>query len=325
MGLYLESIVSEQQSQALVLPGSGRPIRFRLARSLKAATVGEVMALDERGDVVDPKRSRLQGARLWLGATAIGGLGWASVATLGGAAFLGPAFLVGCLGLMAWESRRLGELKRAIALAAAGRRDEAAAAFAALEGRRAAPPLRATIDYWLGSLAWQKGDLVEAERRLEAALAVTASSRRLDVLRWIIEFSRAQLFAVKGEIEKAKRVRAELEAAPDGEYFRLARMLTDLTIAFHRDSPDGLPDDLHEWAREALEMNRFGHGLVLLSWAYAARGDQDMAAHLLREAPDRLEASFLPESDPALNTWMEGKRVAWNLDADEYDRLDPSG
>ena len=51
-------------------------------------------------------------------------------------------------------------------------------------------------------------------------------------------------------------------------------------------------------------------------------GDQDMAAHLLREAPDRLEASFLPESDPALNTWMEGKRVAWNLDADEYAHLD---
>jgi tetratricopeptide (TPR) repeat protein len=303
--------MSEQQSQALVLE---RPIRFRLARSLKDATVGEVMALDERGDVVDPRRSRLQSVRLWVGASAIGVVGWASVATLGGAALLGPAFFAACLGLMAWESRRLGDLKRAIALAAAGRRDEAAAAFAELEGRRAAPPLRGTIDYWLGTLAWQKGDLVEAERRLEAALAVAASSRRLDVLRWIIEFSRAQLFAVKGELDKAVRVRTELAAAPDGDYFRLARMLTDLTIAFHRGSADGLPDDLHDWAREALEMNRFGHGLVLLSWAYAARGDEDMAAHLLREAPDRLEASFLPECDPKLHAWMEEKRAAWKLD-----------
>jgi hypothetical protein len=109
-------------------------------------------------------------------------------------------------------------------------------------------------------------------------------------------------------------VRAELSAAPDGDYFRLARMLTDLTIAFHRGAADGLPDDLHDWAREALEMNRFGHGLVLLSWAYGARGDQDMAAHLLREAPDRLEASFLPECDPRLHAWMEEKRVAWKLD-----------
>jgi tetratricopeptide (TPR) repeat protein len=308
--------MTEQRSEALVLFGSAAPVRFRLARSLKAAEVGEVMALDERGNVVDPRRSQLHGARLWLGAGAIGGLGWASVATLGGAAFLGPVFFAACLGIMAWESRRLSELKRAIALAAAGRRDEAVTAFSLLETRRTSPALRATIDYWIGSLSWQRGELDEATRRFDAALVICQQSRRLEVLQWIVEFSRAQLLAVRGEVDKAARLRAELDQAPDGDYFRLARMLTDLSIAFHRKSPDQLPEDLFDWAREALEMTRFGHGLVLLAWAFSARGDQDMAAHLLREAPDRLEASFLAECDPELDRWMEERRSEWKLDED---------
>ena len=290
------------------------PVRFRLARSLKSAAVGEVMALDERGDVVNPSRSRLEGARLWLAAAAVGGFAWASVAVLGGAGLLGPAFLAASLGLISWESRRLRELKHAIALAASGRRDEAQAAFEALEARRPAAGLAATIDYWLGSLAWQRSDMAEAERRYDAALAVCRRAGRLEVLRWIIEFSRAQLLAVTGRIEQAVRLRAELDQAPAGEYFVVARNLTDLTIAFHRGSPDELPEDLYDWAREALEMNRFGHGLVLLAWAFDARGDSDMAQHLLREAPDRLEACFLAECDPALHRWMEDKRGEWDLD-----------
>ena len=88
--------MSDSPTRALALPVPTSPVRFRLARSLKAASVGEVMALDERGDVVDPRRSRLANARLWFGAATMGALGWGSVAALGGAAFLGPVFLVGC-------------------------------------------------------------------------------------------------------------------------------------------------------------------------------------------------------------------------------------
>ncbi len=308
--------MSEQQTSALALRAPAPPVRFRLARSLKAASVGEVMALDERGDVVDPRRSRLASARLWLGAATMGALGWGSVAALGGAAFLGPAFMAACFGLVAWESRRLRELKRAIALAASGRRDEAAAAFAVLETRRPGPALKATIDYWIGSLAWQRGQFGEAEKRFEAALSLCNRTRRLEVLCWIVEFSLVQLLAASGQTERAVRIRAELDRAPDGDYFRLARMLTDLTIAFHRGSADGLPDDLYDWAHEALEMNRFGNGLVLLAWAFTQRGDDEMARHLLRVAPDRLEACFLSETDPALARWMDEKRSAWALDGD---------
>lgn len=309
--------MSDSPTRALALPVPTSPVRFRLARSLKAASVGEVMALDERGDVVDPRRSRLANARLWFGAATMGALGWGSVAALGGAAFLGPVFLVGCMGLVAWESRRLRELKRAIALAASGRRDEATAAFAALETRRPGPALKATIDYWIGSLAWQRGQFAEAEKRFEAALGTCYRTRRLEVLCWIVEFSLVQLLAATGQIERALRIRAELDRAPDGDYFRLARMLTDLTIAFHRGSAEALPDDLYEWAHEALEMNRFGNGLVLLAWAFTERGDAEMARHLLRVAPDRLEACFLGETDPTLARWMEEKRAAWAIDGEQ--------
>lgn len=306
------------QALAVVDPGSPEP-PFRLARSLEAATVGEVMALDERGDVVGPGRSRAAAARLWLGAAAIGGLGWASVATLGGAALLGPAFLAGCLGLLAWESRRLQELKRAIALAAAGRREDAKAAFDMLERRKARPAQRATLHYWQGCVAWQLGDLDGAAARFDEALALARAFHRLDVLVWIIQFSRAQLMAVRGQLDSARTIRDELQEAPDGAYFRLARRLTDLTIAFHQDDASQLSGDLYEWATGALEMTRFGQSLVLLAWVFDKQGDRDMAVHLLREAPERLEACYLEECDPVLFAWMQKARADWNVEAESDD------
>ena len=69
---------------------------------------------------------------------------------------------------------------------------------------------------------------------------------------------------------------------------------------------DRLPDDseLYEWAKAALRTSRFGVSVVLLAWAFRKRGDEDMAGHMLREAPARLETEFLAECAPKLAAWL---------------------
>jgi hypothetical protein len=59
--------------------------------------------------------------------------------------------------------------------------------------------------------------------------------------------------------------------------------------------------------------------LVTLAWAFHRRGDDDMARHLLGEAPSRTPRSTLPATAPRLHAWAEERRVAWAL-TDESDR-----
>jgi hypothetical protein len=109
-----------------------------------------------------------------------------------------------------------------------------------------------------------------------------------------------------GKVEVAKTARVELEQAPRGDYFSMELALTDLMIAFHAGDVIGLPDDqeLYEWAKAALRTSRFGVSVVLLAWAFRQRGDEDMAGHMLREAPTRLETEFLKECAPRLEAWL---------------------
>jgi hypothetical protein len=53
---------------------------------------------------------------------------------------------------------------------------------------------------------------------------------------------------------------------------------------------------------------------VLLAWAFAERGDRDMATMMLSEAPERLRGSFPAETDGALYRWAKAKAVEWELD-----------
>src|SRR5262249_20417506 len=111
------------------------------------------------------------------------------------------------------------------------------------------------------------------------------------------------------------RLRATLDDAPGGEVFRSYRRSADLAIAFARGSADGLPEDLHDWVHAWLRMNTSGVPLATLAWAFDARGDRDMAEHLLREALERMRrAAALPTVRPALAEWIDRKRTAWKLD-----------
>jgi hypothetical protein len=122
----------------------------------------------------------------------------------------------------------------------------------------------------------------------------------------VCSFDRAQLLAAMGRVDVARTARIELEQAPRGDYFTMELALTDLMIAFHSGSVVDLPDDqeLYDWAKSALRTSRFGVSVVLLAWAFKQRGDDDMAGHLLREAPARLETEFLAECAPKVQAWL---------------------
>ncbi len=307
-----------EETQTALIPADGAP--FRLASSLESASIGEVMAIDEKGQVVGPRNARFAMLKYWALMAALGGLGGSVVVMAGAPVLLGGMVFASALGLFAWELRRSPAIKRAVAMAAAGQRDDAWEAFSSLDKKHHPAPTRATIDYWMGNLAWQRGDLAAALERYERASRISRQSRHMKVTTWIVDFARAQLHAVRGEIDKAKLVRSQLSDAPDGDYLRVARMLTELAIAFHEGSATALPgdDELYDWAKQVLAMSRFGQGAVLLAWAFSERGDKEMGKMMLSEAPERLRGSFPRETDRALFDWALTKVAEWELDKGDW-------
>jgi hypothetical protein len=281
---------------------------WRVSTSLDTAKPGEVLLLDDQGQVLPPRAMKRAAAVGW---GVVGGL--VTVGSIAMAAIAGPivgaATGVATLATLVWHARAGREFRRALAMASAGRRDDALAAVAALEKRHLGEQFPPFIDYLSGKLEWQRGNFEAALRRYERARAILAQRRRHRGMYWVCSFDRAQLLAAMGKVDFAKTARVELEQAPRGDYFAMELALTDLMIAFHADDVAGLPDDqeLYEWAKAALRTSRFGVSVVLLAWAFRARADEDMARHMLREAPTRLETEFLGECAPKLEAWLKAQ------------------
>lgn len=304
-------------SDAVSLPAvpSSMDPEWRLARSLEEARVGEVMMLDQNGNVLSPGRIRWIWARSWLTAGAMGAaLGVSSALLLGSAAF-GGATLGIYLGAFLWQLRHRAALRKVLALCAAGRRDEARVALTDLESQRLPAHYRPILDMLSGNLAFLQGKFEEALQRYERVIQRyrPMGHGATHPIYWICAFNRVQLLASAGDLERARAFRAELEDAPRGSYFEMDRMLTDLLLAFHAGDVGTLDADLYEWAKAALKTNRFGLNVVLLAWAFHRRGDDDMARMLLREAPARLTGHYLMDSAPRVHAWMEAKRAEWNI------------
>ncbi len=279
---------------------------WRVSSSLDTAKPGEVLLLDDQGRVLGPKAMRRASVVGWGVVGSVVGIGAGAVGVL-----VSPiaGVLVGAvtMGFLVWQLRHGREFQRALALASAGRRDEAYAIVTTLEGRQLGNQFPPFIDYLAGKLEWQRGNFDAALGRYERALGALARMRgRGRGMYWICTFDRVQLLAAMDRLADARAARAELEEAPRGDYFAMELALTDLMIAFHAGDVALLPPDeeLFEWAKAALRTSRFGASVVLLAWAFGARGEADMAEHLLREAPARLETEFLPQTAPKLDAWL---------------------
>lgn len=278
---------------------------WRVSSSLDTAKPGEVLLLDDQGQVLPPRAMKRAAVVGW---SVVGGLvvaGATAMAAIAGP-IVGLATGLATMATLAWHARAGREFRRALALASAGRRDDAIVAVAALEKRHLGEQFPPFIDYLAGKLEWQRGHFDAALRRYERARGILAQRRRHRGMYWVCSFDRAQLLAAMGKVDFAKTARVELEQAPRGDYFAMELALTDLMIAFHADDSDALPDDaeLYDWAKAALRTSRFGVSVVLLAWAFGKRGETEMAGHLLREAPGRLETEFLAECAPKLAAWL---------------------
>lgn len=294
-------------------------LTWRVSTSLANARPGEVLLLDEDGQVLSAGAVRRQQLAGWIGAGGVAGLSMAAITTL-----MGP--LVGLITgaifglLMIRQTRAWRRARHALVLASAGRRDQALAEVAKLEKGTVSEPMRPFLHYLKGKLEWQRGNLTESLNLYDRALGAVAQRKRR-AMYWVCAFDRVQLLAVMGKVDAARAARAELDNAPQGDYFQLELALTELVIAFAGQQLERLPadDDLYEWSKTALGCSRFGTNLVLLAWALGGRGDADMEKLLLREAGPRLATEFLPESFPSLHAWYEQRRIAVGADRDDDD------
>ena len=284
---------------------------LKSASSLERAQLGEMIWLGRQGEVMGAAAMRRLRTRMWVRAGAL----WGGIAVLYGWILgpLGVAVAAGGFGMaVVWGSRRSRPYRAALALMAEGRRDEAYEAFTDLSRRGATRQWRPVVELCLAQLEWMRGRHPEALAGLDALLPRLRARPLEDGHLWLALFYRAGLLAVLGRLDEARSVARELDDAPRGEFFEMQRQGLLLSLAFHADRPEDLPTDevLYDWARAALGRTRFGSVCVLCAWAFERRGDTEMAAHLLKEAPDRLTGSFLAETHPRLHAYLQARQSA---------------
>lgn len=283
---------------------------MKLASSLAQASRDEFVYVGRKGDVRAPWRYRLHQG-LAIGVAGLAGIGGTALCFASGLPLLSLAY-VGALGYVVWVWKYSLRLKHGAALLAADQLDEAAGVLSSVANSRFAPAS-------VRALAWQNLAVVAARRGAHTeALSHAVSSAMLlgrarrpfqGPWRWINGFTRALLLAQLGRLDEARALRCELERAPNGEYFQILAMNTDLMIAFVGGTPERLPADLHEWNRTALQTTTAELALALLAWAHFERGDADMGAHLREQALDRIDRRSFARSYPAVEAWLRIPRA----------------
>ncbi len=314
-------------SKALTAP-TPTPARLPIARSLADATTGQVVYVNRRGQSLSARQVRAMNAASWALMLAGGGLvGVAYGALVSPTVGVIAAVAVELLTLL--KLRHWPAVRTALAHVAGHRWEQAHAALLALEGRRLPAGQRQTTQVLLAAMEALLGQPQQAIDRLERVRPMFAawSGYGSRVLRCQAASVRAGALATLRRFDDARRACDELvgEASaatgpPDrqrGDYLDMIVQSTELHIAAEADTPDALPDEdtLHRWARAALGRSRFGEMLVSLAWAFHRRGDDDMARHLLSEAPSRIPRWSLDVTSPRLDAWAKDRLRAWGIDS----------
>jgi hypothetical protein len=306
------------------------PPRFTAARSLAEAAAGETVMFNRRGQTLNPRQVRAAKVVAWaktvatlIGCGAIVGLplGWTLSSPLAGV-IAGIAFDVVAL----YFGRHVRAFRVALAQGASYRWEEAHATLVGLEGKPLSTGLREMLQVRLANLELLIGQPQQAIDRLARAQADLSTGRGNTPLRRCqVAGVRAGALAALGRIDEARTARDELmRAVADatgpgnqrrGDYTELLVQEIELDIAAAAETPEALPDDdtLHRWARAALGRTSFGEMLVSLAWAFHRRGDDDMARHLLAEAPSRIPRSSLENTAPKLAAWAKTTAQVWGI------------
>ena len=315
----------EGRAKAL-LGGPVNTSRLAIARSLADAAPGEMVAVDRRGQTMTPRQVTVMKAASWTTLVVCGGF----VGVLYGVLFSPLVGLVAGIGLellMLFKMRHWPAFRAAMVQVASGRWEAAHSALVELERKRLPAGQRRSTQVTLAALESIIGQPQQALDRVARADAALSKGRGgTGVQRCQMAAIRAGALATLGRFEEARRARDELvrEAAAAtggadrrrGDYVEMLVQSTELQLAAAADTPEALPDGdtLHQWARAALGRTKFGEMLVSLAWVFHRRGDDDMARHLLAEAPSRIPRSTLDKTSPRLAAWAKETARAWGIE-----------
>lgn len=275
--------------------------RLKLATSARTSRPGELLIVDAHGREV--QKGGLIARQMAIGAV-IGGLGVPFV--LAGLPALGLAVIgAGLVGLNLFHRAQIPYLQ-AQSRVTAGDLAGAEAILARLDtpARGVRARQRAWIEGWI---AFARGRDREAIRLFEGALALFG---RRSVHRSILEIELVNLYVRTGDVARARALRARVAPPrPAGDLVTLTFAGADMMLALAEGRERELAeDDLQRWTRLALEINHTSLTLALLARVFAARGDDELADHLAREARDRF--CWCPlECMPALARWVD-ERIA---------------
>ncbi|HVV87092.1 MAG TPA: hypothetical protein VHE35_28830 [Kofleriaceae bacterium] len=282
--------------------------KIELARSLAGRKPGQAIVLDKRGDLVTPgrlRRWRLANAALTAAVVAAGGMLWGPPALIGGA--------VGVMIGVVIRNARYGRLRRAFALMSARRDDEARVLLREIVARGARRNVMLTAERLLAVCAFRAGEHQAALEHIERARGLLRERERRTLFARMLTLLEVVVL-LEVDVDRAAAKLRELDGLPATEYFTNERRYLKLAMAFHRDRPDELPDDLelHDWARAALDDNDGGGRLALLAWAFDRRGDTEMTELLLRAVESHMPIPLarLQPSVPKLYAWVAPRIAA---------------
>ena len=276
-----------------------------VAERFEDAAAGALVYVDERGQVRSPAHYRKVGvAYASTAAITWGALTWLLYSSLGP-----PGLAVGAVltVIMGREAIPWFRLRRAVALLAAGRIDEAEPVLRRLAyGRSASASIRSRALQDLGRIASLRGRYPEALALLEAALETAAGDAQ--AARWqlrAVEYAMVVTLVNLNRVADARRRFDAITRTLEGDYLRALRASAELYVAFGEDQPRFEPALLRERGDVALALPSALPLLLLVAWAYERAGQGASAAPLLAAARARTGWDLLRPFYPRLAAWHD--------------------
>ena len=278
---------------------------LRIAESARTVRPGELLVIDANGRELTKRARTVNQVKLGL----VAGLLMGVPLTVLGITGLPAGFLAGGLiGTALWIVRRTTRpYIQAQSRLSAGDLAGAEALLATLKTPVRGP--RAQLRAWTeGFIAYARGEDAQAIRIFERALTLFKPH---NIHRLVLQIALVELHARGGAVGHARAVRGGITPPePVSDLVEVSLAGADLAIAIVDHTEHQLDEDrIDRWIRLALEINNTSLTLAALARVVAARGDNDLADHLAREARDRF--CWCPlECWPDLARWVDARNQA---------------
>lgn len=269
-----------------------------IAKSPKDIKRGEAVLIDQHGiaagrhrfkRVVTAWRIGIYGALIGGGVLAVSGF-WLPGALL---------YLLGLTPTLLSKYRGTGKLMAIDVLLRQGHLEEAKRRFDAVPELRHKNPV---VYCWLaGLMASHGGDHETALRWWREAFPRSKGLRRE-----LIKLCNTHALLLSSHLEEARREYDSVSMPPEADQVLTGLSLTQVMFVLCDPSASQpSEEEVHDWARRALEYSHTGVELAAIGWIFERGGDDDMARLLATEAVDRMHYPYLATWWPALQQWLD--------------------